>query len=119
MGFVAGFFIASRPGSGDDPCMSAKAVTVVALMRAKPGKEADLRQELLALVPITHKEPGCLNYDLHVDPQNPAAFCFHENWTSKQHLDDHLARPHLQAFLAKAGGLLAEPPQILLYEKIG
>ena len=96
-----------------------KNLTVVATIKAKPGKEAGLRQELLALIPTTRQEPGCLNYDLHQATENPAHFLFHENWTSKQHLDDHLARPHLQAFLAKAGDLLAEPPQITLWERIG
>jgi quinol monooxygenase YgiN len=96
-----------------------KTLTVVATIRAKPGKEAALRQELLALIPSTRKEPGCINYDLHQAVDNPAHFLFHENWTSKQHLDDHLARPHLQAFPAKAPELLAEPPQITLWEKIG
>lgn len=99
--------------------MNAKSLTVVALLKAKAGKESTLRQELLALIPTTRQEPGCLNYDLHQATDNPASFMFHENWTSKQHLDDHLARPHLQAFLAKAGDLLAEPPQITLWEKIG
>jgi quinol monooxygenase YgiN len=99
--------------------MNTKSLTVVASMKAKSGQEAILKQELLALIPTTRKEPGCLNYDLHQAVDNPAGFLFHENWTSKQHLDDHLARPHLQAFLAKAGDLLAEPPQISLWEKIG
>ncbi len=99
--------------------MNAKSLTVVAMMKAKAGQEAVLRQTLLALIPTTRQEPGCLNYDLHQAVDNPAAFLFHENWTSKKHLDDHLARPHLQAFLAKAGDLLAEPPQITLWEKIG
>jgi quinol monooxygenase YgiN len=94
-------------------------ITVVARLKAGPGKEGTLRQELLALIPPTRQEPGCLNYDLHQAADDPACFLFHENWTSKQHLDDHLARPHLQAFLAKAGALLAEPPQITLWKKIG
>ena len=96
-----------------------KTLTVVATIKAKPGKEAALRQELLALIPTTRQEPGCINYDLHQAVDNPAHFLFHENWNSKQHLDDHLARPHLQALLAKAPELLAEPPQITLWERIG
>jgi quinol monooxygenase YgiN len=99
--------------------MNSQSLTVVATLKAQPGQEARLRQELLDLIPTTRQEPGCLNYDLHVATDNPACFLFHENWTSKQHLDDHLARPHLQAFLAKTGELLAEPPQITLWEKIG
>ena len=93
-------------------------LTVIAIMQAKPGREAALRAELLALIPITRQEPGCLNYDLHVAVDQPGRFVFHENWTSKQHLDDHLARPHLTAFIAKAGEFLAEPPQITLWERI-
>ena len=98
--------------------MNAKSLTVVATLKAKPGQEAALRAELLGLIPTTRQEPGCLNYDLHQATDSPAVFLFHENWASKKHLDDHLARPHLQAFFAKAGGLLAEPPQIVLCEKI-
>jgi quinol monooxygenase YgiN len=99
--------------------MNTKTLTVVAMLKAKPGQESVLRQELLALIPTTRKEPGCVNYDLHQAKDNPAAFLFHENWTSQKHLDEHLARPHLQAFFAKASSLLAEPAQITLWEKIG
>lgn len=96
-----------------------KHLTVIAIIKAKPGKEAALRQELLNLIPITHKEPGCINYDLHISTEHPGHFMFHENWTSKRHLDDHLARPHLTAIAAKADELFAEPPQITLWEQIG
>ncbi len=99
--------------------MNAKPLTVIAHVKAQRGKESEVRRELLSLVASSRKDPGCLNYDLHQAVDNPGAFLFHENWTSKKHLDDHLARPHLQAFLAKTGNLLAEPPQISLWEKIG
>jgi len=99
--------------------MRMKILTVVATIKAKPGKEVILRQELLALIPTTRKEPGCLNYDLHQAVDNPGQFMFHENWTSKKHLDEHLERPHLKAFFAKVPDLVAEPPQITLWERIG
>jgi quinol monooxygenase YgiN len=98
--------------------MNGTPLTVIATVKAQPGKETSLRQELLALIPITRQEPGCLNYDLHEAADQPGLFCFHENWTSKPHLDDHLARPHVQAFLAKVPTLLSEPPQITLWTKI-
>jgi quinol monooxygenase YgiN len=50
---------------------------------------------------------------------NPALFLFHENWTSKAHLDQHLQKPDLQAVLGRVGQLVAEPPQITLWRKIG
>ena len=99
--------------------MSTKPLTVVALVKARPGQEAVLRQELLALIPTTRQEPGCINYDLHQATDEPGSFLLHENWTSKQHLDDHLNRPHLKAFLDKADALLSEPPRITLWSLIG
>ena len=98
--------------------MHSTPLTVVATLNAKPGQEAALKRELLALIPTTLQEPGCLNYHLHVSVDAPGRFLFHERWTSRRHLDDHLARPHLAALLAKAGELLAEPPQITLWERL-
>ncbi|MBX9693271.1 MAG: antibiotic biosynthesis monooxygenase, partial [Cyanobacteria bacterium] len=41
-------------------------VTVVAKLIAKPGMEERALEEFKILVRETHKEPGCINYDLHV-----------------------------------------------------
>jgi hypothetical protein len=43
---------------------------------------------------------------------------FYENWTSKELLDRHLQSAHVQLFVAKAGQLLAEPPEITLWERL-
>jgi quinol monooxygenase YgiN len=99
--------------------MNTTSVTVVAEIKAQPGKESLVRQELLSLITSSRKDAGCLNYDLHQALDNPALFLFHENWTSKAHLDQHLQKPELQAVLAKVGQLVAEPPQITLWKKIG
>src|SRR5664280_3537693 len=99
--------------------MNAKPLTVIAQIKAKPGQESRVRQELLSLVAPSRKDTGCLNYDLHQGLDNPALFLFHENWTSKAHLDRHLQKSELQAVLARLGQLVAEPPQITLWEKIG
>jgi quinol monooxygenase YgiN len=96
-----------------------KNLTVIAILKAKPGKESALREALLGLIPITRQEPGCINYDLHVSTEKPGEFVFHENWESKQHLDDHLARPHLVALGARAEELFSEPPHLTLCERIG
>jgi quinol monooxygenase YgiN len=99
--------------------MNAKSLTVIAQIKAKPGNENSVRQELLSLVAPSRKDPGCLNYDLHQGLDNPALFLFHENWTRKAHLDQHLQKSDLQAVLARVSQLVAEPPQITLWEKIG
>ena len=98
--------------------MNVKSLTVVAHVKAKPGREADVRRELLSLVAPSRKDEGCLNYDLHQGVDSPALFMFHENWTSKVHLDQHLQKPDLQAVLARVAQMVAEPPQITLLERI-
>ncbi len=94
-------------------------VTVVAYLRARPGKAEALRRELLGLLGPTRAEDGCLNYDLHVSQDAPGTFMFHENWTSKEHLDRHLESPHLTALKAKLDDLVVGPPEILLYDRVG
>ena len=54
-------------------------VTVIAYHRAKPGKERALLEALLAVCGPTRGEKGCLNYDLHVSPDDPGLLVFHEN----------------------------------------
>lgn len=93
-------------------------VTVVAYHRAKPGKERALREALLAVCGPTRAEKGCINYDLHESPDDPSVLVFLENWESKADLDAHLASPHIDAFRAIAGDLLAEPPNITLWREI-
>jgi quinol monooxygenase YgiN len=94
--------------------MTAK-VTVIAYHRAKPGKEGALRQALLAVCGPTRAEKGCLNYNLHVSPDDPGLLVFHENWESKDDLDAHLASAHIDAFRKVAPDLLAEPANITLW----
>jgi len=95
-----------------------KSITVVATFEARPGKENELRNALIGLVAPTRQEAGCLNYDLHVLPENPAKFLFHENWTTKAALDVHLQSPHIQALLPRVGELCVAPPEITIWNRI-
>jgi quinol monooxygenase YgiN len=99
--------------------MNSKSLTVLAHVKAQPGKESQVRQALLSLIGPSRKDAGCINYDLHQAVDNPALFLFHENWASKELLDAHLQTPHVQAAMAQMSQLVAEPPQITTWEKIG
>lgn len=96
----------------------AEKLTVVARVRVKPGKEAEVQRTLLGLVEATRKEAGCLNYDLHVSQDDPALFLFYENWTSKAHLDAHAQSAHIQVFRSHAAEWLAEPVEIKLFRMV-
>jgi quinol monooxygenase YgiN len=96
-----------------------KIVTVVATFHARPGQEAELKKALISLVAPTRQEAGCLNYDLHQSPEDSGKFLFHENWTSKAHLDAHLQKaPHIQVLLSRLDELCVGMPEIKTWEKI-
>ena len=99
--------------------MNARTITVVATFQARPGKENELRAALIGLLAPTRKEAGCINYDLHVSPEDPAKFLFHENWASKAALDAHMQTPHVQKLLPRVNELCAAFPEIKIWEKIG
>jgi quinol monooxygenase YgiN len=98
--------------------MPGKQVTVVVRIKAKPGMEARVRQELEALLAPTRVEKGCINYDMHVSPDDTGLFLFHENWTSEADLTTHLEAPHIKRWIEKAGELLAEPMELTRWQKL-
>lgn len=83
-------------------------LTVIAYMKAAPGKRDELRAALEALVEPTSQEQGYVNYDLHQSIEDLGLFLFYENWESGEALDAHLAAPHLTAFAARIPELLDE-----------
>jgi quinol monooxygenase YgiN len=72
-------------------------LVLIARMRAKPGQQARLQQELRRLVTPTRAEPGCITYDLHESQTDPAQFMFYEVWKSPADLDAHFETPHMKA----------------------
>jgi quinol monooxygenase YgiN len=82
-------------------------LTILAQINAEPGKEALVHSELEKLVPITRAEAGCLQYDLHVDNENPGFFVFYENWENRELWQTHMNAPHLAAYMAATEGAVA------------
>ncbi len=79
-------------------------LTILAQITAAAGKEELVRAELEKLVPITRTEPGCLQYDLHEDNDNPGFFVFYENWQSRALWQTQMNAPHLAAYGAATEG---------------
>ena len=94
-------------------------VSVTARFTAKSGKEDALKAELLALVPQTRAEPGCLNYDLHQDPASPGEFVFYENFVDGEALKAHAAMPYLKRLVDEVvPELCATPPEVRTWRMI-
>jgi quinol monooxygenase YgiN len=83
------------------------AVTLVVILRAKPGQESLLEAELRALIPPTRREEGCLTYDLHRAVEPPDGFLLHEVWATRDHHRQHLRTPHFLRWDARKDALLA------------
>ncbi|MGH7163998.1 MAG: putative quinol monooxygenase [Nitrospiraceae bacterium] len=98
--------------------MAINQVTVVVRLKAKAGMEARVRQELLNLLAPTRAERGCINFDMHQDPSDPALFLFHENWVSEDDLKRHFETPHIRRWIEVAKGLLAEPMELTRWHKV-
>ena len=93
-------------------------IIVVGALKARPGKEDETKEALHGLVEPTHGESGCILYAMHQGVDDPARFAFIERWSSRQELDDHLASPHIARLLERVDELLAEPPDITVYEPV-
>lgn len=83
-------------------------VTLVVKVVAKKDSVEELKRELLKMVEPTRREEGCMEYNLHQDNENPAVFFFYENWKSEEALEQHIAMPHFQGFVAATGSLTEE-----------
>lgn len=94
-------------------------MTVVARIKAKPGMEKEVLEALTGLVASTRQEEGCICYLLHRSADDPAQFIFYENWSGKEALQRHMESPHFLAWRDRAAALLAEPPEVSLWEKVG
>jgi quinol monooxygenase YgiN len=98
--------------------MNTKPVTLTVTFQARPGKEAELRKTLLGLLAPTRAEAGCINYDLHIAPDDPKKFLFYENWASKSHHEAHDKTPHVQNLRSRINEI-SLPPVKSFWEKIG
>lgn len=78
--------------------MEQSPIIINAHIQAAPGHEKELGNELNTLVTPSRKEPGCLAYELHVDPADPGKFMFYEKFASQVALDLHLEAPYFKRF---------------------
>ncbi|MDM2934736.1 putative quinol monooxygenase [Citrobacter sp. Cu233] len=84
-------------------------ISIIAVLKAKPGKTNALKQALTALLLPTRREPGNIEYDLFQLRDTPDVFYVRESWRGQAGLDDHIALPHFQTFILQMNDLLSEP----------
>jgi quinol monooxygenase YgiN len=81
------------------------AYSVVAEVRAKAGKEAELRAATLPLVALVRSDPKNLVYFLQEDREAPGHFVFYEVFATQADFAAHNAKPYVKEWLAKLPAL--------------
>ncbi len=77
------------------------AFSVVAEVRAKPGKEDELRAATLPLIQLVRGDPKNLIYFLQEDRFSTGHFIFYEVFASEADFEAHNAQPYVKAWFAK------------------
>lgn len=87
-------------------------VSLIATLTAHPETREELFRLLVDQIRPTRAEHGCIDYNLHVDANDPRVFVFYENWENQADLDAHMKMPHLEPLLSEIDRLLAKPIDI-------
>ena len=95
------------------------AYSVVAEVRAKPGKERELREATLVLVAQVRAEPNNLLYFLHEDREAPGHFIFYEIFASQSDFEAHNTTRHVQAWFARLPELADGGVKVVRMEILG
>ena len=77
------------------------AYSIVAEVRAKPGKEAELRAATLPLIGLVRGDPKNLVYFLQESRATPGHFIFYEIFANEADFEAHNAMPYVQEWFAK------------------
>jgi quinol monooxygenase YgiN len=99
--------------------MSAPLLTIIARIKAKPGMEGRMRQDLLSVLAPTRAESGCITFDLLIDKNDPSIFVLYESWKDQAALDAHFQQPYVKEVMKAYEETSAEPLSVMFLEKIG
>ena len=96
-------------------------VTVVATLRAAPGKGDALAALLVEQSAVVRKaEPGCLAYRPHRSTKDPELFLFYETYVDEAAFAAHRSAPHLAQYRERREreGLTLGPPDVQVYRAL-
>lgn len=93
-------------------------VVCVAEFHAKPGKTDELIAALHVLMEPTHKEAGCIRYELNQRVDDPRWITFIEKWQDRKTFDEHCAMPYITHYFDDVRPPLVEAFEVKLYEEI-
>ena len=85
--------------------------TVIAILEAKSGKEAELETEIQNIANLSRDETTNIEYRVHKDITNPQQFILYENWENKEKHAEQFEKSYIKEFADKLANILARPYQ--------
>ncbi len=101
-----------------DDAIPKDAVILTARVKAKAGKEKEVKKALAAMVGPTRKEKGCIHYILQQAADDKTLFMFYEVWASRDALKKHGQTPHMKALGPSLKGLTAAGGGVTFFELV-
>ena len=84
-----------------------KQVVLIARIRPKADKTAELRDVLKSMLGPTRSEQGCIIYNLHEQVSgSDVVFVFYEVWDSQEDLDRHMQTDHVRGLIDRVEELV-------------
>lgn len=93
-------------------------ITVVAKLKAKAGKEAELEKVVTETIPKVESEEGTTMYRFHKLTSDPTTFMFFETYTDMEALGIHGKTDYFKAMGKALAELLDGAPEIGVYQEI-
>src|ERR1019366_26514 len=88
-------------------------------VRPRPGKELQLRDELMRVLEPTRAEPGWVRIHLYESTREPLFYFIHSEWIDERAFDAHAELPHIRRFLGLVDDLITHPLQAVRTKQIG
>lgn len=107
----------SGPGKGYAN-IPADSYSVVAEVRAKPGKADELRRATLPLIALVRSDPKNLVYFFQEDRESQGHLLFYEVWANQADFEAHNNKPYVKDWFAKLpaltdGGVITTKMRVL------
>jgi quinol monooxygenase YgiN len=93
-------------------------INVVAVLKAKEGREADVTAAFTPVLEASRKHKGCVRYDLFSAEGAPSTFIMLETWESQEDIDEHMKSPELSEGFASVGDAFDGAPQLYFLKPV-
>ena len=92
-----------------------KPFALLVTFEVAPDKEKDFLAACAPCIAATHKEPGCIAYELNHDTDHAEIYVMFEKFKSIDALNAHIKMKHTDTLLKSIGTMLKSPPKIKVY----